>query len=188
MKGRKTIIGILVACFLLAAGYNMYDFIKNNAALDKTRQSALNEEETEETAEKHLKVKAVEAIEKYYKVKIDGDNLEFNIEHNTMEKQLERIEKMISELSMRKGGSGATLDYLEEEKKRVKFGTIDLFAKAHEGENIETYAVSFDDETKEILQVTCIKRKVLKKLKPIDFISAKQSMKRAEEFMAENDI
>ncbi|QZY54521.1 hypothetical protein [Crassaminicella profunda] len=188
MKGEKIIVGILVAGVLLVAGYNIYNLVENNTASNKIKQKVVHEEKREEAENEYLKIKAIEAIEKHYKVKIDGDKLEFNIEHNTVEKQLERIESMIVELSTRTGERGATIDYLEEEKKRIKFGTIDFFGDVYGGKKLETYAVSFDDETKEILQVTCIKRDVLKKLKPIDFISFEQSKKIAEAFIARNNL
>lgn len=185
MKNKKIGIGILVVGVLLVVGYN---FVENNIALNKIKSKIVHEEKREEIKNDYLKIKAVEVIEDYYKVKIDRDKLEFTREQNTIEKQLKRIEWMITELSSRTGERGATIDYLEEEKKNILFGTIDFFADVSEGENLEIYSISFDDETKEILQVKCIKRKVLKKVEPIDLISVEEARKIAELFIGENKI
>ena len=189
MRVKKIVMGILAAGVLLLAGYNIYVLVEKNVASNKIKEKVVYEEKRAETANEYLKIKAIEAIEDYYNVKIDGDKLEFDIEYNTMEKQLEDIGRYEASLKESvKELDEDMADYLEREKERITFGTIDFWAGEYSPEKKVIYSVSFDDETKELLEVSCIKRDVLRKMKSAGFIGVDESKKIAEEFIDKNNI
>ncbi|CAH2211922.1 hypothetical protein [Tepidibacter aestuarii] len=187
MKGKKIVTGILLAGILAGGGYNCYNLAQNNASLNVLKTGVVYAEKSQEIKNKDLNNVAMEAIKKYYGESPNFNKLKFKHTEESLEEQISGINDTIEFIKNSKSKFKEDEQFirdLEEEKNKIKFGTISMAWISDD----ELYSVTFDDQSKEILSVIYETQVDLNKIKPENFVSIEQAKKTAEDFIVKNNL
>lgn len=183
MKNIKIfLIGIII--IIVIGGYIGFKNgnISNRINLGIVYNEDINEA-LDKNANEYLKAKAVEAIEKYYGIKMDYNDISFRFNYNTVVEQTE-LQKSIVE-DVKKQGFVNLLKKAEEDLARKKIGTIDIFI---DDNSKNKYFVSFGDIEKQLITIKALEPSNLNEVELINMIDIEPSKEIAKKFIIDHNI